>query len=212
MLAALVRRPPVDPAVAQTVDKLIPDIDKLRLVTSRRIVWSAEAVARAQHDIYATTGPWVRLARSRRDATDSPSDRARWDAWITALTPPERPVRGSFTEVCVLLGRAWDMLQALRTSLVHCLPVSGVAEEIERLIGTGELVPGYRISRARLAKRLRVPVEYIDLALADLASKGLVEVWATGSAAVTRLHDANGSSIAGGRQRAVVGEAGRRAR
>ncbi|MGW7304050.1 hypothetical protein ACWGI1_00550 [Streptomyces sp. NPDC054835] len=208
MLAALFRRRPADPAVAQTADMLTTDIDALRLVTSRRTVWSAAAVATAQHRIYATAGPWLGLARSRRGATDSPSDRARWDAWITALTPPERPARGSYAEVCVLVGRARDMLQALRKSLVECRSVGSVAEEIERLIQRGELVPAVRIPRVTLAKKLRVPVEYVDLALADLASEGLVEVRATGTATVTRVPGADGSAVASGRQRAVVDEVG----
>ncbi|MET9952767.1 GntR family transcriptional regulator [Streptomyces sp. NPDC006339] len=184
------------------------DLTALRRVTTRR-VWTAAAVEEAHHHVWAATGPWLGLARSRRSHTDSPADRARWDAWISALTPPERSGTRSYTDVCVLAGRARDMLRALRQALPPCPPVGSVAAEIERRIRSGDLPPGVRVGRASLAKGLHVPGEHVDLALADLAARGLVEVSAGGRAVVTSRTLGSGHRTGGyGRQAVTVGGAG----
>lgn len=193
---------PVDPDAARTAAMLAQDVYTLRRVFARSGRWTATAVENAHHGIYGTTGPWLGLARSRRDATDSPADRARWSAWISALTPPENLViKGTSADVAALVGKARDMLRTLRQTLPPCPSVSSVAAEIERLIRTGELAPPVRISVAPLARGLRVPREHVDLALADLAAMGLVEVRASGRAAVT-VPDAGRPTGAHGRQQA----------
>ncbi|MFF0482729.1 hypothetical protein [Streptomyces sp. NPDC004435] len=176
-------RRPADPAVVRTATKLKEDLAALRRVTTRR-AWPAAAVAEAHHHIYASTQPWLSLARTRRDTTDSAADRARWDVWIAALTPPEQSVRGTYAQACVLVGQGREMLRALRETLTPCPSVGSVAKEIERLIRAGALKPAARVPRRSLARRLRVPAVYIDLALADLAARKLVEIRASGSAVV----------------------------
>ncbi|MFD5109048.1 hypothetical protein [Streptomyces cinereoruber] len=181
-------RRPTDPAVARTATKLKQDLTALRRVTTRR-VWTAAGVEDAFHHVYASTQPWLGLARSRRDTTDSPADRARWDAWIAALTPPERSVRGTHVQTCVLVSQGREMLQALHETLIPCPSVGSVAKEIEQLIQTGALAPSVRIPRRPLARRLRVPAVYVDLALADLAARELVEIRASGNAVVLNADD-----------------------
>ncbi|MFB8040533.1 hypothetical protein ACFC8F_04420 [Streptomyces hydrogenans] len=163
---------------------LTADIDALRPVTGRRTNWPAEAIEGAFHRIYSSTQPWLSLARTRRDTTDSPADRARWDVWIAALTPPEQSVRGTYAQACVLVGQGREMLRALRETLTPCPSVGSVAKAIERLIRTEALKPAARVPRRSLARRLRVPAVYVDLALADLAARKLVEIRGSGSAVV----------------------------
>ncbi|MFC9585834.1 hypothetical protein ACFVJ8_23810 [Streptomyces yangpuensis] len=129
------------------------------------------------------------LARSWRARSDSPADQARWDAWIAALTPSPQGIRGTWAQVCLLavLGRA--MLQALRETLVPCLSVGSVAQEIQRRIDRGALAPSARIRKRKLTKELRVPASYIGLALVDLAATGLVEVHVDGHSAVAAIGD-----------------------
>ncbi|MDV9188546.1 GntR family transcriptional regulator [Streptomyces sp. SR27] len=170
-------------------------------VITRRGTWSTAAVARASHDVYAVAGPWLGQARARRDAADSRADQARWDAWVTALTPPERSTRGSYEGVVALVDQAREMLRALLVSLVPGQSVGAVGTEIETLIQAGEITPGVRINRRILARRLQVSVEYVDLALADLSAKGLVEIRATGAAVVTLSTSGSGTTSCG-RQRA----------
>ncbi|MER6116145.1 GntR family transcriptional regulator [Streptomyces sp. NPDC001743] len=178
-------RRPADPAVVRTpAAMLAADLAALRPVTGRRTDWPAEAVERAFHRVYASTQPWLSLARTRRDTTDSAADRARWDVWIAALTPPEQSVRGTYDQACVLVGQGREMLRALRETLAPCPSVGSVAREIERLIRAGALKPGARVPRRSLARRLRVPAGYVDLALKDLAARKLVEIRASGSAVV----------------------------
>lgn len=177
---------PVDADAAPTAAILTRDINALRRVFARSGKWTAAAVENAHHRIHGTTGPWLELARSRRDGTDSPADRARWSAWISALTPPERlDVKTNSADICVLVGKARHMLQTLRQTLPPCPSVGSAAAEIERLIQTGQLAPGVRLSPASLARELQVPREHVGLALTDLAATGLVEVRATGRAVVT---------------------------
>ncbi|MEU3077815.1 hypothetical protein [Streptomyces laurentii] len=184
------------------------DLTALRRVTTRR-VWTAAAVENAHHRVWAATGPWLGLARSRRDHTDSPAEQARWDAWISALTPPERSGTRSYADVCVLTGRARNMLRALRRTLPPCPSVGSVAAEIERRIQSGGLPPGVLADRDSLAKDLRVPGEHVDLALADLAACGLVEVSAGGWAVVTSMALGSGHHPgAHGRQAVTAGGAG----
>ncbi|WP_411574899.1 hypothetical protein [Streptomyces fradiae] len=184
------------------------DLTALRRVTTRR-AWAAAAVEDAHHRVWAAAGPWLGLARSMRDNTDSPADRARWDAWISALTPPERPVTRSYADVCVLTGKAREMLRTLRQTLPPCASVGSVAAEIERQVRSGDLPPGGRVGRVALAKGLRVPGEHVELALADLAARGLVEVSASGRAVVTSTAAGAGHRTAPyGRQAAVTGGAG----
>lgn len=174
-----------DPDVARTAAMLTQDINALRRVFARSGRWTAAAVENAHHRIHGTIGPWLELARSRRDGTDSPADRARWSAWISALTPPEvLDVKTNSADICVLVGKARHMLQTLRQTLPPCPSVGWVAAEIERLIRTGELAPATRLSPASLVRELRVPREHVVLALTDLAAKGLVVVRATGRAVV----------------------------
>ncbi|MER5988700.1 GntR family transcriptional regulator [Streptomyces sp. NPDC001787] len=149
------------------------------------------AIERICNAVYATSGPWLNLARSRHDLTDSGADRARWVAWITALTPPERSVNPDYTHMCVLVGQAKDMLVALLQTLPPCPSVVSVAAGIERRIRRDELTPGTRIRRPALAKELRVPEGHVDLALADLAARGLVEIRASGHAVVTTMERAS---------------------
>lgn len=202
------RRRPADPAVARTATMLKQDLTALRRVTGRR-VWTAAAVAEAHHHVWSATGPWLGLARSRRDHTDSPADRARWDAWISALTPPERSGARSYTDVCLLTGRARDMLRALEQTLPPCPSVGSVAAEIERRIRSGDLPPGFRVGRVSMAKDLRVPGEHVDLALADLAAHGLVEVSAARWAVVTTTPTGSGHRTgAYGRQAVTTGGTG----
>ncbi|WP_071267702.1 MULTISPECIES: hypothetical protein [unclassified Streptomyces] len=181
-------RRPADPAVARTATKLKEDLAALRRVTTRR-VWTAAAVEDAFHRVYASTQPWLSLARTRRDTTDSPADRVRWDAWIAALTPPERSVRGTQVQACVLVGQGQEMLRALHKTLAPYLSVGSVAKEIEQLIQTGALAPAARVPRRPLARRLRVPAVYVDLALSDLAERKLVELRASGNAVVLDAGD-----------------------
>ncbi|MEU5216779.1 hypothetical protein AB0G79_11345 [Streptomyces sp. NPDC020807] len=177
-------------------------------MTARR-VWTAEAIAGAHHRVWAATGPWLGLARSRRDRTDSPADRARWDAWISVLTPPERSGTKNYTDLCVLVGNARDMLLALRQTLPQCPSVGSVAAEIERRIRSGDLPQSVRVGRLSMATRLRVPNEHVDLALADLAARGLVEVTAAGWAVVTSTApDSEHRTGAYGRQSVTAGGAG----
>ncbi|MFJ9795439.1 hypothetical protein [Streptomyces sp. NPDC101145] len=184
------------------------DLAALRRVTTRS-VWTAAAVENAHHRVYAATGPWLRLARSRRDHTDSPADRARWDAWISALTPPERPVTRSYADVCILAGRARDMLRALRQTLPPCPSVGSVAAEIERQVQSGGLPPGAQVRRTALARDLGVPGDHIHLALADLAAQGLVEVSASGRTVVTSTAPGAGRRTgAYGRQAVAASGAG----
>lgn len=205
MFHALRRRRPADPAVAQTAALLTEDINALRRVASKGTVWSAAAVEGAHHRVYSATGPWLGLARSRRSNTDSPADRARWDAWVTTLSPPERSVIRSYADLFVLVGRARDMLRVLRETLPPCPSVGSVAKEIERLVQAGELAPAARIPRGKLAKGLEVPVEHVDLALTDLAVRGLVEVRVTGTAVVVgAVPDVGGPELVSGRQQITV--------
>ncbi|MEW1701103.1 GntR family transcriptional regulator [Streptomyces sp. NPDC091278] len=181
-----------DPAVARTIDMLAADRAALRRVINRNGVWSAATVARAYHDVYAAAGPWLGRAREQRAATDSGADRARWDAWIVRLTPPERTVAGTYEGVCGLAGQAEEMLTALLTALVPCRSVGSVAAEIEQRLVAGEFPAGHRIDRRALCRKLSVPGEYVALAFADLSAKGLVEVRASGSVVVTLQPSATG--------------------
>jgi hypothetical protein len=155
---------------------LTQDIDRLRSVKGRRAGVSAESVEDAYRLVHTSTQPWLRLARSRHAASDSKADRARWEAWIAALTPPSHGIRGTWSQACLLADAGGEMLRALRKTLIPCLSVGSVAQEIQRRIEHGTLAPSARIRRRTLAKALRVPASYVDLALADLAATGLVEV------------------------------------
>ncbi|MFJ6101823.1 hypothetical protein ACIQHY_12580 [Streptomyces sp. NPDC092359] len=199
-LGMLLRPLRKDPAVARTVNMLAADLSALRRTTRRPGAWPAAAIERAYHDAYAAAGPWLGRARRLRDTTDSPADRARWDAWLTRLTPPERSGPQSFEGAWVLTGQARDMLMALLTALVPCRSVGSVAAEIETGIRSGTLPDGHRVSPGPLARRLSVPVEHVGLALADLAAHGLVEVQASGHATVT-FQPGAGDGTGSGRQR-----------
>lgn len=164
---------------------LTEDLTALRRVPTAGAAWTALSAEDAHHRIYAATGPWLGLARSRRDDTASPADRARWDTWISVLTPPEHIAPRGHAGMCVLAGTARDMLRTLRQTLPPCPSVGSVAAEIERQIQNGELAPGTGIHRAAVAKSLRVPGEHVDLALVDLAANGLVEAGAHGRPVVT---------------------------
>ncbi|MFC8269534.1 hypothetical protein ACFUIZ_28020 [Streptomyces cinereoruber] len=168
---------------------LTADIDALRPTADRRTDWPAEAIEGAFHRVYASTQPWLSLTRTRRDTTDSPADRARWNVWIAALAPPEQSVRGTYAQACVLVAQGREMLRALRETLTPCVSVGSVAKEIEQLIQAEALKPSARIPRRSLARRLRVPTVYVDLALADLAARKLVEIRASGSAVVLDTGD-----------------------
>ncbi|MEU8544783.1 hypothetical protein AB0C52_33100 [Streptomyces sp. NPDC048717] len=187
---------PTDPAAAKTAADLAADLKSLRRVSGRRTTWSAGAVEDALHHVYGAIGPWLKDARSQLATTDSPADRARWAAWIAALTPPEHIVKGTFNQVHVLVGTAREMLRALQWTLDPCLSVGSVAKEIERLIGTGELAPATKINQGKLAQQLKVPIEYVGLALADLGARGLVELSATGRAKVPRPNPGNRRAVA----------------
>ncbi|MFF8447775.1 hypothetical protein ACF06Q_08740 [Streptomyces leeuwenhoekii] len=106
---------------------------------------------------------------------------------------------------CVRLGQqARDMLRALRQTLPPCPSVGSVTAGIEQLIQAGDLAPAARIFPGALAKKLGVPVEHVDLALADLAARGLVEVRASGRAIITSTAPDDGSpGGAYGRQQAA---------
>ncbi|MEW1700085.1 hypothetical protein [Streptomyces sp. NPDC091278] len=173
-----------DAAAELTVDMLAADLAALQRAIGRKGPWSSVTVARAYYDVYATAGPWLGRARERRTEADSPADRARWDVWIVRLTPPERSVTGTYEGVCGLAGHARDLLTALLAALVPCRSVGSTAAEIEQRISAGEFPVGHRINRRFLCRMLSVPGEYVDLALADLSAKGLVEVRATGCAIV----------------------------
>ncbi|MFC8730035.1 hypothetical protein [Streptomyces bacillaris] len=204
-MSLLPLRRPADPAVVRTATMLTADIDALRPVTGRRTDWPADAIEGAFHHVYASTQPWLSLARTRRDTTDSPADRARWDVGIAALTPPEQSVRGTYVQACVLVGQGREMLRALRETLAPCPSVGSVAKEIERLIQTGALKPSARIPRRSLTRRLRVPTAYVDLALADLAARKLVEIRASGVAVVLDTGDrASAPGLQQGRRTAAV--------
>ncbi|MFE0772252.1 hypothetical protein [Streptomyces sp. NPDC058861] len=161
------------------------DLAALRRVPAKGAAWTVVSAEGAHHRIYAATGPWLGLARSRRDGTASPADRARWDTWISVLTPPEHLVPKSHADMCVLAGTARDMLRTLRQTLPPCPSVGSVTAEIERQIQNGTLAPGTAIRPAAVATSLRVPGEHVDLALADLAASGLVEAGADGRTVVT---------------------------
>ncbi|WP_432114704.1 hypothetical protein [Streptomyces sp. S1] len=161
------------------------DLAALRRVPAKGAAWTVLSTEGAHHCVYAATGPWLGLARSRRDDTASPADRARWDTWISILTPPEHLAPKSHADMCVLAGTARDMLRTLRQTLPPCPSVGSVAAEIERQIQNGELAAGAGIRRAAVAKSLRVPGKHVDLALADLAASGLVEAGAHGRTVVT---------------------------
>ncbi|MFE1378165.1 hypothetical protein ACFW6S_04295 [Streptomyces sp. NPDC058740] len=182
------------------------DIDQLKLVLRRGTDVSAAAVERAYYRVYASTGPWLGLARTRRDATDSPNDRARWDAWIAALTPNQHTVRGTHLQACGVACQGREMLRALHETLMPCPSVGSVAREVERLIRTGALAPSARIRRASLVRRLRVPAAYVDLALADLAAGGLVEIRPNGRAAFR--HADGPEPVTGRPQATALGESG----
>ncbi|MEV7565632.1 GntR family transcriptional regulator [Streptomyces tanashiensis] len=154
---------------------LTQDIDRLRSVKGRRTGVPTEAVEDTYHLVHASTQPWLRLARSRHAASDSKADRARWEAWIAALTPPPHGIRGTWSQACLLADAGGEMLRALSETLVPCPSVGTVAQEIQRRIEHGILTPSTRIRRRTLVKALRVPTSYVDLALADLAATGLVE-------------------------------------
>ncbi|MEU8617322.1 hypothetical protein [Streptomyces sp. NPDC048623] len=167
---------------------------------------SAAAVEDAYRLVYASTQPWLRLARSRNAASDSKADRARWDAWIAALTPSSHGIRGTWSQACLLAALGREMLRALRETLVPCLSVGSVAQEIQQRIEHGTLTPFARIRRRTPAKALRVPASYVGLALVDLAATELVEVSASGHAAVP---SAGGQVAATGwRQRIAIGANG----
>ncbi|MFG2869038.1 hypothetical protein [Streptomyces sp. NPDC048338] len=185
---------------------LAEDIDRLRSVKARRASVSTEAVEDAYRLVHASTQPWLRLARSRHAASDSKADLARWEAWVAALTPPSHGIRGTWSQVCLLAGLGREMLRALRETLVPCLSVGSVAQEIQRRIEHGTLAPSARIRRRTLAKALRVPASYIGLAVVDLAATGLVEVRSNGRAAVP---SAGGRvPVTGRRQRIAIGATG----
>ncbi|MGW6202262.1 hypothetical protein ACWF9B_01215 [Streptomyces sp. NPDC055089] len=175
----------MEPDIARTAAMLMQDIRLLRVAVGRGR-WTPATGERAHDRIRSTVGPWLDVARSRCDGSDSPADRARWSAWILALTPPETSgVKTDSTSICVLAGKARAMLQALRETLPPCPSVGWVAAQIERLIQAGQLVPAVPISPSALERHLQVPREHIDLALTDLDAKGLVEVRATGRAFVS---------------------------
>ncbi|WP_327268050.1 GntR family transcriptional regulator [Streptomyces sp. NBC_01218] len=54
-------------------------------------------------------------------------------------------------------------------------------------ITSGTLTPSSRIRERKLARSLRVPASYVRLALADLATTGLVDVHANGCFAVVAV-------------------------
>lgn len=179
------RRPSAaDPAAAQTAGMLRQDISMLQSVKGRRTIASAETVEDAYHLVYASTGPWLGVARTRRATSHSPADQARWDAWIAALTPSPHGIRGTWPQACLLAGQGREMLRTLLGALVPCLPVDLVAQEIQRRIESGTLAPSSRIRQRAMAKSLRVPTSYIGLALVDLATTGLVELHEIGRAHV----------------------------
>ncbi|MEU2232603.1 GntR family transcriptional regulator [Streptomyces vietnamensis] len=197
------RRLPADPAVAQTAGMLTQDISRLQSVKSRRTSASAEVVEDAYHLVYASTGPWLGLARTRYTASDSPAGRARWDAWITPLTPSPYGIRGTWPQVCLLSDLGREMLRALHETLVPCLSVGSVGQEIQRRIESGTLAPSARIRRRALAKSLQVPASYVNLALVDLAATGLVEIYAGGHFTVASA--SHRVSRLGRRQRIAIG-------
>ncbi|MFG3348752.1 hypothetical protein ACGF1Z_27300 [Streptomyces sp. NPDC048018] len=180
---------------------LTEDIDRLRSVKGRRARVSAEAVEDAYRLVHASTQPWLRLARSRHAASDSKADRARWEAWIAALTPPSHGIRGTWSQACLLAEAGREMLRALRETLVPCLSVGSVAQEIQRRVERGTVAPPARTRWRTLAKALRVPASYVDLALVDLAATGLLEVRAGGR---TVFPSAGGRGTAAGRRQAIA--------
>ncbi|MFD4374816.1 hypothetical protein [Streptomyces sp. NPDC058486] len=182
---------------------LTQDISRLRSVKGRRTNPSAKAVEDAYHLVYASAGPLLGLARTRRATSDSPTDRARWDAWIVALTPPTYGIWGTWPQACLLADLAREMLRALRETLVPCLSVGSVAQEIQRRIESGTLAPSARIRRRTLAKSLRVPASYVGLALVDLATTGRGKVHSGGHFAVASI--GHRMSRPGRRERIAIG-------
>ncbi|WP_329309277.1 GntR family transcriptional regulator [Streptomyces microflavus] len=163
------------------------DINRLQSLKVRRTVVPAKSVEDAYHLVYSCTQPWLGLARAQRTASDSSADQVRWDVWIAALTPSPHGIRGTWAQVCLLAGQGRDMLRALSEALVPCLSVGSVSQEVQQRIMSGTLSPSSRIRERKLARSLQVPASYVRLALADLATTGLVEVRANGYFAVVAV-------------------------
>ncbi|MFD7861390.1 hypothetical protein [Streptomyces sp. NPDC059783] len=170
----------MEPDVAQTAAMLMRDIRQLRVAVGRG-KWTPGVGEGAHHRIHSTVGPWLELARSRCDGSDSPADRARWNSWISALAlPAPSDIKTDSANICVLAGTARAMLRGLLETLPPCPSVGWVADQIDWMIQAGQLAPAVRISPGALERQLQVPREHIDLALTDLDARGQVEIRATG--------------------------------
>ncbi|MGW2027878.1 GntR family transcriptional regulator [Streptomyces decoyicus] len=168
-------------ASADTRRALLAETQRLGYYGRARAAASPAAVAIAYDRLNQRLDKWVRSAERRRDeAAEWPSDRARWDQLIEAVTRARRPSDTSYEGLTLLVNGARELFRALLSTAPPFLPVAEVGRRIDRQIAAGVYAPGTTLSKSEIADVLCVPVASVSLALSDLAHSGTIEAEANG--------------------------------
>ncbi|MGW7639526.1 GntR family transcriptional regulator [Streptomyces decoyicus] len=168
-------------ASADTRRALLAETRRLGHIGGAHAAASPAAVALAYDRVDQRLDKWLRLAERRREeAAEWPSDRARWDRLIEAVTRPRRPSDTSYEGLAFLVSGARELFRALLRTAPPFLPVAEVGRRIDRQIAAGVYAPGTTLSKSGIADVLCVPVDSVSLALSDLAHSGTIEAKANG--------------------------------
>jgi DNA-binding GntR family transcriptional regulator len=136
-------------------------------------------IAQDREIVWAVVDPWLPLAQQRlSEASDSPSDQARWQRLIKEAGRPACEHNSPLPKDLVLLvSAARQLLRALMDAERSGPRVHEIAATVRRAIQDRDYQPGSTLGLRRIAADTAAPsVERVALALQDLQSEGLVVI------------------------------------
>ncbi|MFI1204858.1 GntR family transcriptional regulator [Streptomyces sp. NPDC020883] len=162
--------------MTQTRNALLSDQRRLGRLGGARAASSPAGVANDLIPVTQCIQKWRGLAETRREeAAASPTDQARWDQIIEAVTRPTCAPRTSYEDLVVLISNLRELLKALISAEPPAVRVADARGQLAQQITNGVYPPGTKLSVPKTAAELGLPVETVHMALQDLVHDGVIQ-------------------------------------